>query len=185
MDNIRVVKDMNLYEKTLSEESIFKCSFMELVKQQVLLPDGNKVERDLVKHSDGVAVIAFNEKGNVLMVEQFRKPFDKNLLELPAGKVDYGEDIDKAAFRELEEETGYKTDKVTYLGKVIPSPGFCDEVVYLYKAHELKKSKTNLDDDEFLNLKEYSLEELKKMIIEGKIIDAKTVACLFFYENLK
>ena len=79
---------MDLYEKTLSEESIFKCSFMELVKQKVKLPDGNEAERDIVKHSNGVCVIAFNEKGNILMVEQFRKPFNRVFLELPAGKVD-------------------------------------------------------------------------------------------------
>lgn len=176
---------MDLYEKTLSEESVFKCSFMELVKQQVKLPDGNEVERDIVKHSHGVCVIAFNENGNILMVEQFRKPFDRVFLELPAGKVDQGENLEEAALRELKEETGYSTNKVTYLGKIAPSPGFCDEVVHLYKAHELKKGETNFDDDEFLNLKEYPLEEVKKMIIEGRIIDAKTIACLFFNENIK
>ncbi|MGV2802631.1 NUDIX domain-containing protein [Clostridium perfringens] len=157
---------MDLYEKTLSEESIFKCSFMELVKQKVKLPDGNEVERDIVKHSNGVCVLAFNEKGNILMVEQFRKPFNRIFLELPAGKVDKEEILEKAALRELKEETGYSANKITYLGQITPSPGFCDE-------------------DEFLNLKEYSLEEVKNMIIEGKIIDAKTIACLFFYENIK
>ena len=87
---------MDLYEKTLSEESIFKCSFMELVKQKVKLPDGNEAERDIVKHSNGVCVIAFNEKGNILMVEQFRKPFNRVFLELPAGKVDKEEILEKA-----------------------------------------------------------------------------------------
>lgn len=176
---------MDLYEKTLSEESIFKCSFMELVKQKVKLPDGNEAERDIVKHSNGVCVIAFNEKGNILMVEQFRKPFNRVFLELPAGKVDKEEILEKAALRELKEETGYLANKITYLGQIAPSPGFCDEVVYLYKAHELKKGETNFDHDEFLNLNEYSLEEVKNMIIEGKITDAKTIACLFFYENIK
>ena len=74
---------------------------------------------------------------------------------------------------------------ITYLGQIAPSPGFCDEVVHIYKAHELKKGETNFDHDEFLNLNEYSLEEVKNMIIEGKITDAKTIACLFFYENIK
>ena len=176
---------MDLYEKTLSEESIFKYSFMELVKQKVKLPDGNEAERDIVKHSYGVCVIAFNEKGNILMVEQFRKPFNRVFLELPAGKVDKEEILEKAALRELKEETGYFANKITYLGQIAPSPGFCDEVVYLYKAHELKKGETNFDHDEFLNLKEYPLEEVKNMIIEGRITDAKTIACLFFYENIK
>ena len=92
---------------------------------------------------------------------------------------------EKAALRELKEETGYFANKITYLGQIAPSPGFCDEVVHIYKAHELKKGETNFDHDEFLNLNEYSLEEVKNMIIEGKITDAKTIACLFFYENIK
>lgn len=175
---------MDLYEKTLSEETIFKCSFMELVKQQVELPDGKEVERDIVKHSHGVCIIAFNENRNILMVEQFRKPFDSIFLELPAGKVDKDENLYEAALREFREETGYLANKIIYLGKIVPSPGFCDEVVYLYKAEELQKGEVNLDEDEFLNLKEYPLEEVKNMIIEGKIIDAKTIACLFLYENI-
>ena len=131
-----------------------------------------------------ICIFAHSDVTEILLVKRGGHPYIGKWA-LPGGFANKNEPIEKTASRELKEETGYLANKITYLGQIAPSPGFCDEVVYLYKAHELKKGETNFDHDEFLNLNEYSLEEVKNMIIEGKITDAKTIACLFFYENIK
>ena len=114
-------------------------------------------------------------------MEQYRKPLDKHLIELPAGKLEKGEDPKECGMRELEEETGYKSENFTYLGKIVSSPGFCDEYIYLYKAENLIKGSRGGDEDEFINLKEFSLEEVKNKIKKGEIIDGKTLAALLHY----
>ena len=170
---------MNLEEKTLEEKSLYEGSFLKLVKQKVLLPDGKTSERDIVRHPGGVAILAFN-KDKLLLVEQYRKALDKPLIEIPAGKIEKNEDIKICAIRELEEETGYKAGKIEFLGKFATSPGFCDEYIYLFKAEELSKGVIGGDDDEFINIKEYTLEEVKNMIKTGKLEDCKTIAAMQF-----
>lgn len=170
---------MDFIEKTIDEDIIYDGKIVKLTLQNVLLPDGRKAKREIVRHCGGVAIIAFKNKDTVLLVEQYRKPIDKMLLEIPAGKIENGEDIEACGIRELEEETGYKSKKITYVGKIVTSPGFADEYIYIYRADELFKGRDDIGDaDEFINIHEVPISEIKKMIKNGDIIDAKTI-CAF------
>lgn len=170
---------MDLFEKTLEKKSIYKGKIIDLDIETVLLPNGKTSSRELVRHRGGVAIIAFKDEHTIILVEQFRKPINDILLEIPAGKLELNEEIESCGIRELEEETGYKSDSFVYLGKVITSPGFCDEYIYFFRADKLYKGNDNLmDEDEFINIKEVKVIDLKKMVLEGKIIDAKTI-CAF------
>lgn len=171
---------MNLKEETLSEESAYKGRFLNIVSQTVKLPDGNTSKREIIRHPGGVAVLAFLDDDTILLVEQFRKAIDKVTLELPAGKREYGEDPKICGIRELEEETGYKAEKFEYLGKIVTTPGFCDEYIYIYKAEKLYLGHINTDEDEFINVKKMKISEFKEKVKNGEIIDAKTVAALCF-----
>lgn len=171
---------MNLKEETLSEESAYKGRFLNIVSQTVKLPDGNTSKREIIRHPGGVAVLAFLDYDTILLVEQFRKAIDQVTLELPAGKREYGEDPKICGIRELEEETGYKAEKFEYLGKIVTTPGFCDEYIYIYKAENLYPGNVNTDEDEFINVKKMKISEFKERIKNGEIIDAKTVAALCF-----
>ncbi len=165
-------------EKTISKNNIYKGKVISLDIHTVELPNGQEIQREVVNHPGGVAILAFKDDETILLVEQFRKPIEISILELPAGKLEYKEDPETCAKRELEEETGYKAKKFTYIGKVVTSPGFCDEYIYLYKAEELFQGSMNLDEDEFLNSKEMKLSEVRENILNGTILDAKTICAL-------
>lgn len=171
---------MNLIEKSIEEKEVFKGKVLRMVTEIVELPNGKEGYREIVKHPGAVAILAINDKGNVVLVEQYRRAIDKILFEIPAGKLEKGEDIDGAAKRELEEETGYKARKFTYLGKIYTAPGFTDEVIHIYKAEELYKGEVNRDEDEFINVIEMSIEDIKKSIKEGNILDSKTISSIMF-----
>jgi len=165
-------------EKTINKEKIFNGNVIDLTLHTIELPDGKKSTREVINHPGGVAVLAFKDKDTILLVEQFRKPIEMSLLEIPAGKLEYKEDPETCGIRELEEETGYKAKSFFYIGKIVTSPGFCDEYIYLYKAEDLFLGQMNLDEDEFLNVKEMKLQEVKENILSGKIIDAKTICAI-------
>lgn len=168
---------MQFEEKTLLNENIYKGKIIEVNLKTVELPNGKEGKREIVNHPGGVAILAYKDKETILLVEQFRKPLERNLLELPAGKIEKGEEPKICGIRELEEETGYKANKFSYLGKIVTSPGFCDEYIYLYKAEDLYKGSTGLqDEDEFINVKELKIDIIKEMIKKGEIIDAKTIS---------
>ena len=169
---------MSYNEKTISKENIFNGNIITLDVHTVELQNGKKSTREVISHPGGVAILAFTDKDTILLVEQFRKPVEMNLLELPAGKLEYGEDPETCGIRELEEETGYKAKKFSYIGKIVTSPGFCNEYIYLYKAEELISGEMKLDEDEFLNVKEVKLQQVKVDILNGKIIDAKTICAI-------
>ena len=169
---------MSYNEKTISKENIFNGNIIALDVHTVELQNGKKSTREVISHPGGVAILAFTDKDTILLVEQFRKPVEMNLLELPAGKLEYGEDPETCGIRELEEETGYKAKKFSYIGKIVTSPGFCNEYIYLYKAEELIPGEMKLDEDEFLNVKEVKLKQVKVDILNGKIIDAKTICAI-------
>lgn len=171
---------MKLFEKTLNEDYKFKGKVINLKVQQVKLPNGKVGTRELVEHPGAVAIVAYLDANTIILVEQFRKAIDKIILEIPAGKIEKGEDIKLCGIRELEEETGYKASKFEYLGKIVTAPGFTDEYIYLYKATELTKGEINRDEDEFINIKEYTIDEIKRMVKDGKIIDGKTIAALSY-----
>lgn len=174
---------MDLYEKTISKEDIYSGKIFNIEKVNVLLPNGKNAQRDIVRHNGGVSIVAVKNDGKILFVEQFRKTIDESILEIPAGKIEKGEDVSKCSIRELEEETGYKTNEVKFLGKIVMAPGFSDEIIYVYYANELYKGEKGGDDDEFINVHEFTLDEINKMILEGRIFDSKTISAIKMYEN--
>ncbi len=175
---------MDLFEKTLSTETIYEGKIFKMEKVKVSLPDGKTSERDIVRHNGAVAIIAMKDDGKVLFVEQFRKTVDEVLFELPAGKLEPNENPKECALRELEEETGYKAKTVTFLGKIVMTPGFSDEIIHFYYATGLSEGVKSGDEDEFINIHEFDLKEINEMINNGKIYDSKTVCGIKIFENI-
>ncbi len=171
---------MDLKEKVLNEKLIYKGSFIDVLNINVELPNGKNTSRDIIKHPGATAIIPFIDEENIILVEQFRLALNKNLLEIPAGKLDKGEEPIKCAKRELQEETGYIANNLEYLGCMATAPGFCDEIIYLYKASDLTIGNKNEDDDEFTNVKIVNINKVKEMIKNGEIIDGKTIS-IFTY----
>lgn len=164
-------------EKTINSELIFDGRVVKLYKDSVELSTGQKTFREVVKHSGGVVILAF--KGDkILLVKQFRYPMKEVMLELPAGKLEQGEDPFEAAKRELEEETGYCANKWTDLGYVYTSPGYSDEKLYLYKAEDLEFTHCHPDEGEIIQAFEYKYDDVLKMIDNGQINDSKTLCAL-------
>lgn len=173
---------MDLTEKTLKVNKLYKGRILDLEELEVQLPGGKTGKREIVRHNGAVAIIPYLDENTILLVEQFRTAVDKILLEIPAGKIEKDEEPLFCATRELEEETGYKSDNLTFLGKIVTSPGFCDEWIYIYKAQGLYPGDENLgDEDEFINLHKVKAKDIKAMIKSGKIEDAKTI-CAFMME---
>lgn len=165
---------MDLSEKTIATEKIFNGKIVDLRVDTVTLPNGKTAKRELIDHPGGVGIVAIDENGFVYVVKQFRKPFDKIVTEIPAGKLEYGEDPLYAAKRELEEETGCRAEKWTSLGCFYSSPGFCNEKIYLYLAENLTNVGQHPDDDEFLKVEKISLDELFGQMLQNPEADGKT-----------
>lgn len=143
--------------------------------ETVRLQNGETTLREVVEHPGGVTVIPVDNEGNVYCVRQFRYPMGEHLLEIPAGKLEPGEDPLSCAKRELSEETGIEADEYIDLGKVYPSPGFCKEILYIYLARGLHFGKSHPDENEFLDVEKLSLDELMDMTMKNQLADAKTV----------
>lgn len=171
---------MKFFETTIKETVIYNGNYLSLINVDVELPDGNLSNRDIIKHPGACAIIPFLNDNEVILVEQFRKPLEKTLLEIPAGKLNKNETPITCAHRELEEETGYKTKDMIYLGKIATAPGFCDEIIHLFKATNLYEGKKSCDEDEFTDIKKFTLDEIKLMIKKGEIIDTKTISILSY-----
>ncbi|PFN78849.1 ADP-ribose pyrophosphatase [Bacillus sp. AFS076308] len=167
----------NLTEKTIKSEEIFSGKIISLHLQDVELPNGKHSKREIIKHPGAVAVIAVTDENKVVMVEQYRKALERTIVEIPAGKLEKGEEPEICARRELEEETGYECSSLELLTSFYTSPGFADEIVHVYVAKGLTKKEdaAGLDEDEFVNLEELTLEEALKYVTEQKIFDAKTI----------
>ncbi|EOZ4064706.1 NUDIX hydrolase [Staphylococcus pseudintermedius] len=165
---------MHFEEKTISKESIYKGKFIEVEKHKVSLPNNETAYREVVKHNGAVAICALTPDQQVILVKQYRKALEQELLEIPAGKLEPGEDRESAAMRELEEETGYKAKKLTLIGEVYGTPGFSNEKISVYFADNLVEGKVNLDEDEFVEKVLYSLDDVKKAVEARTIEDAKT-----------
>lgn len=172
---------MDFTEKQISQNIAYEGNFLKLLDVEVILPDGNKAKRDIIRHPGAAAILPINEKGEVILVKQWRTALDRVLLEVPAGKLENGEEPLECAKRELEEETGYKANKFEYLGKIATVPGFCDEIIHLYVATELSLGVKGGDEDEFTSVEKMTLEEMKSKIKSGEIIDTKTINCLCHY----
>lgn len=169
---------MNFEEKTISTETIYDGKIIKVRREQVELPDGRRAERELVGHYGGVGVIAVDENNEVFMVSQYRIAAKSMMLEIPAGKLEYGEDPLECGKRELIEETGYRAKEFTHLGEYYATPGYCEEKLNIYLARDLEFVGQNLDDGEFLNVKKYSLDELYKKVMKNEIYDAKTAIAI-------
>lgn len=169
---------MDFTEKTVSSKDIYRGRIIYVKEDIVSLPNGALAGRELVIHHGGVGVIAVDEFKNVLTVRQYRKPYDEMVLEIPAGKLEPGEDPEAAGIRELREETGFSADKVQYIGKYYPTPGYCSEVISLYLATDLAYVGQNLDDGEFVEVDRIPLDTLVKMVMDNEIYDAKTAIAI-------
>ena len=168
---------MDLTEKTVNKNYIYKGKILNLRVDDILLPDGKPAKREIVEHSGGSAVYC-EKDGKVLFVRQFRYPYKKVIYEIPAGKLNVGENPETTAIRELEEECGIKAEKVTEMFKIYPSPGYTEEIIYIYKAEGLKETAVNLDEGEYLTSCWIEKEEALLMVEKGEIKDAKTVIAL-------
>ncbi len=165
-------------EKTLKSEVKFEGRIIRLKVDTVLLPNGNEGTREIIEHPGGVAILPVDSDNNAYLVRQYRKPLEQMLLEAPAGKLAYGESHYDCGVRELKEETGFDAGKMTYLGYIVPSPGYANERIHLYLAQGLTSGEQNPDEDEFVNVEKYCFEEVYAMCVSGEITDAKTIAAV-------
>jgi ADP-ribose pyrophosphatase len=172
-------------EKTISTNSIFEGKVISLQVDDVELPNGKMGQREIVKHPGAVAIIAFTAEGKLVLVRQFRKPLEKEIFEIPAGKLEKGEDPLQCAFRELEEETGYTSKQCELLVTFYTSPGFADELIYVYEAGELSLGEAHTDEDEFVEVVAVTLEEALEMVKKEQIHDAKTMYAIMHWQVKK
>ncbi|MBO7672326.1 NUDIX hydrolase [bacterium] len=170
-------------EETVTSKKVYEGRIIDVRYDDVRLASGNMAWREVVEHSGGVTICAVKDD-KILFVKQYRYPLKQDLLELPAGKLEKDENPHEACKRELEEETGYKANKWTFLGNVYSSAGFCDEKLYLYLAQDLEFVGKHPDEDELLENMEYSISDVKKMIMNGEITDAKTICAIYKSLNL-
>lgn len=165
---------MNLKEQKLEATSLFQGCVINLRKDTVRLPNGETAFREVVEHNGGACVVALDQNNNLLMVRQYRYAAEEELWEIPAGKLEKGEDPALCAARELEEEAGYTAKELISLGYFFPTPAYCQEKIYMYYAKELTPAKQHLDDDEFLEVAAIPFEKVLEMIENGEITDGKT-----------
>lgn len=168
-------------EATLSTEHIFQGKVISLQVDTVEVSGGRTATREIVRHPGAAAVMALLD-GKLLVVGQYRKAMEKYQIEIPAGKLDPGEDPAEAAARELEEETGYRAKELRHVSSFYTSPGFADEILHLYFADTLEQGAANPDEDEELQIETITIEEAKRYMADGLISDAKTVMAVYVWE---
>ena len=171
-------------EKTISTEMIYKGSILNLRKDKVCVKDNQTSYREIVEHNGGVALAAITNEGKLVMVKQYRKAEEKVVLEVPAGKIEKGEGHSITARRELKEETGYIAGKIEFITSFYSSIGYSTEIIYLYLATQLTPGETDFDDNESIEIMEYRISELKEMIFNMEIEDAKTIAAILLVESI-
>ena len=168
----------HLTEKKLDSKIVYDGKLLTVYCDKVELPNGREARREFIRHPGAVAVVPVTPEGNIVLVRQYRYPVGKTMLEVPAGKLDKGEHPDACARRELEEETGYVAHQIKRLSSIYTTPGFTDEVIHLYIAKNLTLAKQCPDEDEFLDVEVYTKEQIKIMINDGTINDAKSMLAL-------
>lgn len=174
---------MNFCEKRLGGEVIYEGKVLKLNVDTVELPNCRTTKREYINHSGGAAVL-YVENNKILLVRQFRYAYGKVIYEIPAGKLEKGENPAVTAKRELEEETGYITKNLKELFKLYPTPGYSDEIIYVYLAENCVQGNSNPDADEFIDCEFIEIEKVCKMIECGEICDAKTVAAVYKYLSM-
>lgn len=171
---------MDMKEKQLSAEYFFEGRIMKARLDEVELPNGKTAKREVCEHVPGVGVLPVGRDGSIILVRQFRYPFDAELLEIPAGKMDHGpEDAAECGVRELKEETGCTAGRIVPLGRMYPSPGFLDEVTYLYAALDLTEGEMQPDEDEFVEVVRLPIAEVEALIERDALRDAKTITAMY------
>lgn len=176
---------MEVFEKKLDGKCVYDGRIIKVEVDDVELPNGKTAKREVVNHNGGVTILPLTNDDEVVMVSQFRYPYNEELLELPAGKLEIGENPLEAGKRELREETGAVAKEYTDLGLFYPSPGYCNEKIYVYAATGLTFFDQNLDDDEFLNVLKMPYETVLNMVLSGKIKDGKTQAAILKYNEIR
>jgi len=172
-------------EKTISSQLIYSGRAIKVRVDTVQTPDGRQTTREIVEHANCVAIVAIDAEDNVLLVRQFRTPVEKELLEIPAGGIDAGEDPEGAVRRELREETGYLPKRVERLGGFYSAPGYCTEFLNLYLATDLVHSPLHAEDTAEIRLVHVPVSQISGLIESGKICDAKSIAGLLSYLRYK
>ena len=171
---------MDMREKQLSYQYFLEGKIMKARLDEVLLPNGRRARREVCEHVGGVGVLPVDRSGNIILVRQFRYPYDTELLEIPAGKLDHGaEDFTACGARELKEETGCTAGRTVPLGEQYPSPGFLTEVVHLFAALDLTEGEMQPDEDEFVEVVRLPIAEVEAMIARDEIRDAKTIVAMY------
>ncbi len=174
---------MELFEKVIKSEHKYKGRIINLRYDDVELPDGGKSTREVVEHPGGVCILALTEDNEMLMVKQYRVGSESVLLEIPAGKLEWGEEPYECGFRELREETGFEAEEFYLAQDFYSTPGFTNEHLYLYVAKKLIKKEKALDEDEFLDSVKIPVEELKQMVFRNEIKDAKTIIAILLADR--
>lgn len=176
---------MDLTEKQISYDYKFEGKIIKVRLDDALLPNGTVAKREIVEHNGGVCVAPLDDEENLYFVKQFRYPYMEIVTELPAGKLEKGEDPFEAGKRELKEETGAVANKYIYLGRLYPTPGYCGEIIHMYLATELEFGEQNPDEDEFLEIHKISLSEAVEMVMNGELPDSKTQTMILKINQLK
>lgn len=176
---------MELFEKTLSSEYIFRGRVVTLRHDEVELPNGAHSFREIVEHNGGVAVAAITDQNEILLVRQYRHPYGEVIYEIPAGKIERGENPFKCGKRELTEETGAVAERWMSLGIDYPSPGYCGEKIYIYYADGLSFTDMHLDEDEFLESERVPFDKAVDMVMSGEIRDSKTQIAILKIKNMR
>ena len=166
---------MDCFEKKIDGELKYEGVIVNVRLDRAELCDGSVVRREVVEHPGGATILPVDDEGYCYCVRQFRYPFGKQMLEAPAGKLEYGENPKECAVRELSEETGFTADEIIYLGPDCSSPGFSTELLHIYMARGLHKGESHPDEGEFLNVEKHHIDELVDMIMSGEIDDGKTI----------
>ncbi len=171
---------MSHEEKTIRKNYIYQGKILNLRVDDALLEDGTECKREIVEHGGGACVL-YVEKGNVLFVKQYRYAYGESVCEIPAGKLNAGENQKIAAARELEEETGIRAARLELIFQIYPTPGYTNERIYIYRAFDGVHLQRHLDEGEFLDVEWIPLERVKEMLKRGEIKDAKTIIALQAY----
>lgn len=172
---------MEMEEKKIDGEILYEGKILRLERDKVLCPNGKEAYREVVRHNGGAAILCLTEQDEVLLIKQFRYPYKEILYEIPAGKLEQGENPYAAAIRELEEETGNRAAGLELLGKIYPTCGYSSEVIYLYLARNYVHTATSFDEDEVIEGSFVPLHKVKEMILSGQIKDAKTICAISYY----
>ena len=174
---------MSTEEKTLSSEMIYEGAILNLRRDKVTIRDGGASHREIVEHGGGVVILGVTQEGLIPMIRQYRKAAEQVIFELPAGKLEKGEDPTEAALRELKEETGYSAARIRHVTEFYTTVGYSEEILHIYFAEGLTPGETDLDAGESIETEEYRPEELYKLIEDGKMNDGKTMLALLLYKN--